>query len=412
MTIESNPFKAGLFMIAAFVLALAVFVAITGMSFGSRAVRTYTVNFALTENVSGLQAGADVRIGGLRVGKIDSIGIDTAHEQGLIVVEFVLPERYALRRDAVVQVESVLTGASVLNITTLGTGDPVAQGDVLQGRGAPLNRAIAGLADTSAELTGALREVRENTVPRVNRVMDSADQLFGQAENAVDRVRITFEQADELVKEVRGHVGPALERYGTLADNASGAMAELRDVLGDTKGDVRQTVVNVRDATGTLRDRLPEIADKLATTLDDLRSTLDRTGTLIDEATATMTAAKQTATTMQSLLAGNRARIDEIVRSVNVSTSNLAAASAEIRAAPWRLLYRPKPSEVANQNLYDAARQFAEGARHLHDSAMALRDAAADPNADAEVIRRKLEDLDATFTKFDRVEKELWERVK
>jgi phospholipid/cholesterol/gamma-HCH transport system substrate-binding protein len=412
MTIESNPFKAGLFMIASFILALAVFFAITGQSFvGGKLVR-YTVSFPLAENVSGLQAGADVRLGGLRVGSIDTIDIDTTDGIGAIVVVFDLPAEHLLRTDAVVQVEAVLTGTSVLNVTSLGRGEPVAQGGIIQGRGAPLNRAIAGLADTSQELTGAIRDVRENTVPRVNRAMESADELFGQAGQAVERVRITFEQADQLVREVRGNVAPAVDRYNQVADNAAGAMQELREVLGDTKSDVRQSAANVREATSTLRDRLPEIADKLATSMDDLRATLARTGALIDEATATMTSAKQAVGSVQSVVSGNRARIDEIVRSVNVTTSNLAAASAEIRAAPWRLLYRPKPGEVANQNLYDAARQFAEGARHLHDSAMALRDAAADPNADAEAIRRKLEALDATFTKFDRVEKELWERVR
>jgi hypothetical protein len=67
---------------------------------------------------------------------------------------------------------------------------------------------------------------------------------------------------------------------------------------------------------------------------------------------------------------------------------------------------------VANQNLYDSARQFAEGAASLQDSAAALRDVLADPNADPAKVQALVDDLSASFTKFQTVEKTLWEKVK
>jgi len=114
----------------------------------------------------------------------------------------------------------------------------------------------------------------------------------------------------------------------------------------------------------------------------------------------------------RSILVGNRTRIDSIVASVKTTGDNLKAASAEIRRSPWRLLYKPNKGEMANLNLYDAARQFAEGANDMTDAATALRDALATTDVDEKQIRAMVGRLDKSFTNFQEVEKTLWERVK
>jgi hypothetical protein len=67
---------------------------------------------------------------------------------------------------------------------------------------------------------------------------------------------------------------------------------------------------------------------------------------------------------------------------------------------------------MANLNLYDSARQFAEGANEMSDAATALRDALKDPETNKEQIESLVEKLDKSFSGFQEVEKELWERVK
>jgi hypothetical protein len=76
------------------------------------------------------------------------------------------------------------------------------------------------------------------------------------------------------------------------------------------------------------------------------------------------------------------------------------------------LLYKPRPGEVANLNLFDAARDFAEGANDMSDAATALRDALKDPKADPEMIQKLITQLDSNFSRFQKVEDELWKRVK
>jgi hypothetical protein len=83
-----------------------------------------------------------------------------------------------------------------------------------------------------------------------------------------------------------------------------------------------------------------------------------------------------------------------------------------VRRSPWRLLYKPAPGEMANLNLYDAARQFAEGAGDLNDAAVSLRDVLKDPDAKPEHVQKLMDRLDASFSEFQTVEQKLWTSVK
>jgi len=76
------------------------------------------------------------------------------------------------------------------------------------------------------------------------------------------------------------------------------------------------------------------------------------------------------------------------------------------------LLYKPGKGEMANLNLYDSARQFAEGANDLNDAAAALRDALKDPGLKQEDVRQLVEKLDKSFVGFKEVEQELWKQVR
>ena len=66
---------------------------------------------------------------------------------------------------------------------------------------------------------------------------------------------------------------------------------------------------------------------------------------------------------------------------------------------------------MGNLNLYDSARQFAEGANDLNDAASALRDALASKDVDGKQVQALVNKLDDTFNSFRKVETQLWDRV-
>src|SRR5690242_12194682 len=118
---DRNAFKAGLFIIISLALAAAVLVAVRGR--GVAALQVRTVAFKLTDDLGGLNVGDDVRIGGLKVGSVrhvDLANLDTPDAH--VLVTFAFPASYALHEDAVIRVQSSLTGPTNLNIENMGKG--------------------------------------------------------------------------------------------------------------------------------------------------------------------------------------------------------------------------------------------------------------------------------------------------
>jgi ABC-type transporter Mla subunit MlaD len=113
-----------------------------------------------------------------------------------------------------------------------------------------------------------------------------------------------------------------------------------------------------------------------------------------------------------SVITGNQGKISGMIASLKATGDNLKNASAEIRRSPWRLLYTPKKDEMNNLNVYDSARQFAEGANDLNDAAQALRDALHDKAVQPEEIRLLMDKVEKSFSKFNAVEQKLWTEVK
>jgi ABC-type transporter Mla subunit MlaD len=227
---------------------------------------------------------------------------------------------------------------------------------------------------------GTLNDVRTQTVPRLNSTLDS-----GKA---------------------------TLEKFGGTADTGKEALAHIRDIFGDTKTDIRQTMKNLNSATGTIDKKLPGVMDNLNIVLDKAKGTVDGVNVALEDVKKTVANTRDISASARSVVSGNKSKLDGMIASLKTASDNLKNATAELRHNPWRLLYKPTPGEVSNLSLYDSARQFAEGANSLNDAASALRDAVKNPNADQKQVQTLLDQLDKKFNNFTQVEAELWKSVK
>jgi ABC-type transporter Mla subunit MlaD len=389
MNKDRNALKAGTFIVAAVILSAAVVVAIKDFGHFAEKTAVRSVRFKLADDLGGLRVGDDVRVGGFKVGSIltvDPVDVDNGKEASLVLT-YSLPKKYVLRDGAKVSVQSGLTGSTVLNIEDLGRGPELADGAV-----------IAGLGDPKSRLFAQLGEARIN--------------------ETVDAFRKTADEATGAIAQVRTKVDPAFDKYANVADRTGETMVNARDLLGDSKPDFKGTLANLHAATGTVKEKLPGTLDnanvlltKLQATADKVHGSLEKVQSSLDDVKATMANAKDLSAGARSVLVGNRSRIDSIFASVKTTGDNLKAASSEIRRSPWRLLYKPGRGEMANLNLYDSARQFAEGANDMSDAATALRDALASKDVDGKQLQALVDKLDKTFSGFQKVEGQLWERV-
>jgi methyl-accepting chemotaxis protein len=190
-----------------------------------------------------------------------------------------------------------------------------------------------------------------------------------------------------------------------MTDMAKDALQQVRDLFGDTKSDFRTTVANLRDATGTMKEKLPALMGKVSTAVTS-------TNDALVDVKQVASNARQISATGRQVIVNNQGKLDAMIASLKTTGDNLKFASSEIRRSPWRLLYKPGPSEMANLNLYDSARQFAEGAGQMNDAAMSLRDALKNPDVDQAQVQKLVDQLDKQFDNFHQVEQQLWTQVK
>jgi ABC-type transporter Mla subunit MlaD len=386
MTSERNAFKAGLFIVFAVALGIAIVISIKGAGRLTGPRQTRTAYFKLTDDLGGLRVGDDVRIGGHKVGVVQSIelvdaeGDASAKGEPRLAVAFRMPQKVVLREGLKLSVQTTLTGASVLNIESLGMGQPLDASASLIGSPDPKSALIAALGKLTPKLETAvsdaqvaIADVKKTSVPKLN---------------------------------------SAVDRAGTALDRASEAMIELRDTLGPSKTDYKGTVANLNATTADLRKRLPEMLEHADLVIKNLNGSVMKIQTALDDVNATMANARDLTAGAREVLMGNKGKLHAMIASLKVTGDNLKAASAEVRRSPWRLLYKPAPNEMANLNLYDSARQFAEGANALDDAATALRDAVQQKDADPDRVKHLMEKLDESFSGFQKVEQKLWAEVK
>jgi ABC-type transporter Mla subunit MlaD len=403
MNNDRNALKAGTFIVVAAILALGVTVAIKDFGRGfAEPTHERSVRFKLSDDIGGLRVGDEVRVGGYRVGSVNSIeavGINgDGKQEPALVITFNMPAKYVLRESAAVAVQTSLTGAAVLNVTDFGKGNVVADGVAVTGQPDPKSVLFNGLGEVTPRLQATVAKLQTETVPKVNDTVDA----IGKAANT----------ATETIAHARSKIDPGFDKYAAVTEPAGQAMAEVRDLIGDSKPDFRGTLANLNAATGTVKEKIPETMSRLNGVLAKIDDSVEKLQAALDDVKTTVANTKDVSASARAVLVGNRSRIDSVVASLKTTGDNLKAASSEIRRSPWRLLYKPAKGEMGNLNLYDAARQFAEGANDMNDAATALRDALGAKDIDEKQLQALVERLDKSFASFQTVEATLWERVK
>ena len=377
-----SELRAGLFIVVSVALTFAAVVAIRGVRtvFARETVRK--ARFALNDDLGGLRVGDDVRVGGFKVGivrSIDILGLGQG-EQPYIAVRFTMPQKYPLTDTAQLNVQSSITGTTVLNFDSLGTGNVLTADQELVGHPSNLSALLAQVGQAAPGIRQIIESIRTTTLPHIN---DATAKL-----------------------------PEAVASFHAAADHATAAVDQVGSVFGDTKPDIRGTMANLHQITDTAKARLPALLDHANALFQQATTTIDDANAAMADVRATAANAKLLTASARDIVVNNRAKFDGVIAGLKNTGDNLKEATAEIRRNPWRLLYKPGPGEMDNLALYDAARQFSDGANHVDDAALALRDALQNPTVDKAQVKSLVDRLNTAFDHFNGVEQKLWTTVK
>lgn len=366
----------------------------------------------------GLEIGSIVKVNDAPVGRIRAIRFDPGSVRTLYETRL---ERTDIRVHADARAEAVVEfigGASVIladfgtdKAPLAGESNPVPltegassmfrQAQNVLGYAEPQRKQfrqaladVAAAAENAREITGAiLREVDAS----------SAAALLAGVKHAVDNLRASstnlLHMSEKLRAEAdRAKAGSLLLKIHGIADYVTELSENAAEMMKKVRPQAEHIVAKVREYTD--RD--------VATVLANLRTASNRLVEIVGDI-QTLTAVAKDSVVL------NRDTIDEFVLNMNAMAENLAAAAREIRRNPWRLLQKPKDKEVESENIYDAARAFAEGASRLDGALIrlaALRAARPDGvRAGDPELKKILDYLKGTFEKFRAAEDALWREL-
>jgi phospholipid/cholesterol/gamma-HCH transport system substrate-binding protein len=247
---------------------------------------------AAFRNVAGLNVGDEVRYGGVRVGSVSALDIDSAPPSEISV-------RFRVRRETPVRAD---TRASITQLGLL--GQPYLALEPGAGGGPVLAEGATVATENNLSVPDAMRRLALS-LDRADSVFAAIDRLASA--NPLARLDTTLARADTLV---RGATAGS-ERLLTRLDAASAQLATL--------------LARSERLVGSIDTAVAEARPGLSVTQREALETLRETRSLVLE--------------LRDAL-GQGGGMTELVRNLNSASENVARLSARLERDPATLLLR------------------------------------------------------------------------
>lgn len=292
-----------------FVVGLVLLAAAIELTLGVRLLGRRTTLYADFTDVQGLDTGAEVRLAGLKAGRVSGMRIDGDKVRVTLSVD----RELNVRRDAIARLDFRALSGERFVALSLGTpGAPVAApGDVLVGE------TPASFSDVTQQLSTVADSVND----LAQRLGDNSTRLLTALSDVVEENRRAF-----------GEIGSRMASITTKLDQGTGTLGlllndpTLYDRAASTLGDVRTSVQELGKLTSDLADGRGTLG-KLLTADDGL---YDQVRETVDDLNV---AARNAQEITAGLQAGQgtlgKALTDETLYSESVDTVRTAGRAAQ-----------------------------------------------------------------------------------
>lgn len=447
---EPNYLLLGATVAVIVVLFVGVLIFLAGTSTWGRSYQTIQVKFSHDMPLPRLDSGAEVTCGGIPVGKIDRVdlkalpGEDPAGPADLcLVVQAKVDKTVELRKDCKIRAEAPpLGGSGTLTIVHRGystlklSNDELVQGLSPSG----LNAVVGQLGDKLAvELDdknpqGLLRLVKgqldtassESLMSRINGIASDLLVVSGRMKQQLDpqqqgALLATLDGALSDIKTVTGSLREEANTQNPLAmfGRLNGILSALHQasqgaagMVQDNRPTVQTALSNVQDTTAIIKGSfMPSLLAQLDAA--EQTSLMSKFHAAADKTNATLSNLQDMTGSVRNLVLVNQDSLESTILNLQETSEHLRGASREIRRNPWRLLYQPKPGEVKQVAVADAARSFSDAAGKLDSSFARLeayvRNAGPSLPADDPQLKQFQAELGLSLKNLTESEKKFWE---
>lgn len=444
-----SELAAGLFMLAAIIAGVGTLLWLGSTSILQGAKDRIYFWVPQSKGMLGITVGSAIKYNDAYLGRITSI--QPQPDKGRTLYEGQLDcAGQQIHSNAAARVSADLLGTAAIAMESYGTpqAPPAGADNPIPLAPGPIQSALDDLAASAA----SVRQIAASLAQETDR--DKAASLLAKVHTmADDLARISGAVAKEAdlanqqglltgLKATLGNLQKGSENVLLVTDRVKAEadparkeslLAELHTAMADinkASADVAGMIQKVRPDAEHISAQLRQYVDKdVGEILLGLRKSNNELLGVMNDLRAVSGGARE-------LLTANRPAIEDIIVSLKGMADNLDAAAQEIRRNPWRLLQKPTPEEVARQNVYDAARVFAEGAGDLRDAlaqlqalqqsrAAATAPAGTQPGtrpagatqpgatqpADDETLKRIRQRIGAAFERLSKIEEMLWKQA-
>jgi phospholipid/cholesterol/gamma-HCH transport system substrate-binding protein len=215
---------------------------------------------AVFRSVAGLDDKATVRLAGVRVGRVDGIGLDGRMARVSLVLDRPLP----LTQGTTARIANLgLLGEKYVELVPGPVGaPPLPEGAVLPGETPPsFDDAMAKLQDIGTsiqQVTGAI------SGESINRLLESLEATSEEVRALIAENRATVGSTVRNLDALSATLARELPR---LAGEMQRTVAQISDLVAENRGNVDASLANVRELTGKLQtsvDNLNRISGKIA----------------------------------------------------------------------------------------------------------------------------------------------------
>jgi phospholipid/cholesterol/gamma-HCH transport system substrate-binding protein len=283
----ATEIKAGIMVLASLIALVGFLVAIRGCRPQDEAAKTFHAVFT---DIGGLNRGADVRFGGVRVGKVTAIEPDP-EDRTRIRVTVVVGGNVPVNYGSVATIEQVtLTTEKHLEISTGGANEALHEsGDNLGSSGGgglfdvPDLEGLTSRLETMLDGINALLGVTDTGEEgRDPEAVDLAEVL-ASLKTALNEGAEVARGAGEVIDDNRAGIEQIVTRLAALEETANELMTGLNEVIAENRGSIQKSFGNIEDLTGELNKRLDELVTTLQTTLRYFQDFSGNSSDLMDD---------------------------------------------------------------------------------------------------------------------------------
>lgn len=306
--------------------------------------KTYVAQFT---NTVGLNMGADVRFGGLKVGRVTGIAPDP-EDQSQVRVQLTVPPDTPVNEESVASIEqTTLTAEKHLEIST-GSKEaaPLSDGAVV--RALTKSGGLVELPDVSGAMTKVedllddimeflgvdeaqeREEQGEEQFAKVSRVSADVRKALDEGTALLDDVRGVIEEQRPNITEITGKVKDIQDSVNEVMDQVNEMLAENREPIHDTLTGVDKSVESVQGILGDAGTIMDGLSGDLDALMASLQSALDNADGLSGNA--------------RDFLDRNRPAIEDIVAELRETLRYLREFSRTMAEQPQSVL-RGKAAE-------------------------------------------------------------------